>query len=487
MLRMLADAPVGAHRRPSWAALLTTFALALTATFALVGSAVAEESGAPAEAAEQPSTLQSEAPAPTLSGETTRSGIRAERRAARGGQCSVSLSTSQTVLATGQTVEFVGSVQCAETAEADAQTVTIYAHAAGGAGFAAIGTAVSAADGSFTFAGAPIESNTTFFAALQSSHSARVRIKVSASVTFNGPPAGTALPVRFRHANAAELARAATTFTGIVTPHEGGARVLLERESASVSERWRKIGSATVADDGSYSISHSFKRAGNVKLRVLVKSRGRYLRAASEPLSYVIASRQRPTVTIFASESPLVFGDSVTISGDAHPGEALQLLARTRTGAFASVASTDADSGGHYSFETQSPLQSVRYYVRGEHDRSAVLLVGVSPAIEAQMSEARLASEGIVTFSGTVAPDHSGDVIYLQREYPSGVGFATVQIATIGSKSMFSIEQLLAGSGSHVYRLLVPADRESLAATSAPFTVEPAQPPPTASASEPAA
>jgi len=397
------------------------------------------------------------------------------------------MSTDTLQVASGEGVTVNGYVECPTEEETAEQTVTIEGHTAGTSGYRVLGTTSPEANGSYKLSSEPLESNTVLFAVVQNSRSRRTKVKVAASVTISGPSHGISLATRARRTRSSAADANQVTFTGTVSPHDGGARVVLQRESATAEEQWRRIGIGVVGEDGTYSISHGFVIPGDVNLRVIIRARGRNLPGISETLSYVIAQRQNSKLTIYASQEELSFGQSVSITGSGEPGEPLTLMGRTDVGGFGAIAQTNADGEGHYSFPAQSPGQSMHYYVRAAHTRSVAILEGVAPQLTAQVSATSVLAGQALTFSGTVAPDHSGDVIYLERENPSGVGFAVVQIAQIGPESTYSIEHTITGVGRQVYRVKVPADGESLAAGSelfpitaseAPAPVTPAPPPP---------
>jgi hypothetical protein len=465
---MLSMPPTERLTRPGIHARLgCLLAVALACTLASASPALADVSSPPAET--PPSQEQPQGTAGNPPTEQSRESIRGlsrERRSGRRARCHVEMSTDTLQVAAGEGVTVTGYVECPTEEEAAEETVMIEGHTAGTSGYRVLGTTTPEADGSYKLSSEPLESNTVLFAVVQNSRSRRTKVKVTARVTISGPSPGIALARRSSRARSAVSGTNAVTFTGTVSPHDGGARVVLERESATAAEQWRRIGVGAVGEDGTYSISHGFVVPGDVNLRVIIRARGRNLPGISETLSYVIAQRQNLKLTIDASGNPLSFGQSVTITGSGAPDESLTLMGRTNVGGFGAIAQSTADGEGHYSFPAQSPGQSMRYYVRAAHTRSVTLFEGVAPQLTAQASATSVLAGQPLTFSGTVAPDHSGDLIYLERENPSGVGFSIVQIAQIGPESTYSIEHPISGIGRQVYRVKVPADGESLAASS---------------------
>jgi len=419
------------------------------------------------------------APARTL-------GLRAiERR----GKCTLEASVAPSQLTAGESATLVGSLECPLAGDAGEQTITIYQHLAGTQGFTAVGTTTTEADGSFRFTTAALEANSSFYADAQGAHhSRRETVKVSPLVTISGP---TQLLIASHRTGVSARASSTATFAGTVSPEDTGALVVLQRESATAQEDWREIGFARVSAEGGYSISHTFSSPGEATVRVVVRAHG--LRAsASEPLSYEIAPRQNPLLSITASSDPLLYGQPVTLSGTVAgaPGQTLTLLARSRDASFAPIATVTSDESGHYEFPAQTPLQSTYYKVSAAHTASTSLFEGVEPLLTADVSPALAASSALdssppeaaavsaaqagqsLIFSGTITPDHTGQTIYLERQNPSGVGFHVVASATVASGSTYSIEHTISGSGTQVFRIKVPRDQESQATASELFKIQ---------------
>lgn len=398
----------------------------------------------------------------------------AERRAARGGGCRVEMKVASSRLTAGESATITGTLTCPTAAEAAEQTVTIYQRTAGTPGFSVAGTATSADDGSYEFTTEALEIDSAFYASAVGARSRhRAAVKVAPLVTISGPPEDTPLLIAGRRAGADATASNTVTLSGTVSPDQAGARVLLQRESAGAEESWRRIGLGEVGADGRYSITHTFSSPGQATVRVLVRIRG-LVTTASEPLSYEIAQRQNPRLTIHASAQPLFYGESVTLSGIAVDAaeQPVTLLARSRNGNFAALATVNTDADGNYVFPVQSPLQSTDYKVTDADTRSANLFEPVEPVLKAEVSSSSVQSGEPVTFSGTIAPDHTGRLIYLERQNASGIGFHVVEVATVSAGSIYAIEHTAFGAGTQVFRVEVPADEESPATTSEPFEIQ---------------
>ena len=82
----------------------------------------------------------------------------------------------------------------------------------------------------------------------------------------------------------------ALTLDGSVTPIPAGHLVYLERAGES-GFGFHRVGVATVAADGSFSITQSLAGAGSARLRVAVPGDAEHYEAASDPFAVRLALR----------------------------------------------------------------------------------------------------------------------------------------------------------------------------------------------------
>jgi hypothetical protein len=101
-----------------------------------------------------------------------------------------------------------------------------------------------------------------------------------------------------------------------------------------------------------------------------------------------------------------------------------------------------------------------------------VLFEGVRDLLTASASQMSVPAGQPVTFSGAVAPDHSGGIIYLERKDAHSAGYHVIQVAIIGAGSTYTIEHRFYDAGSKIVRIYVPGDPQNAAAASSPFTIE---------------
>jgi hypothetical protein len=219
---------------------------------------------------------------------------------------------------------------------------------------------------------------------------------------------------------------------------------------------------------------------GDANIRVLVRSNRRNIPSASNVLTYEISQAQNKQLTINSSADPIAYGQSATISGTAAgaPNTPVTLEAHTaQQGGFAPVAQVNTDAGGNYTFPAQSPLDSTFYQVQGAGKSSAVLYQGVKDVLTAQVSATTIQAGQTLTFTGTVAPDHTGHVIYLERQNAAGTGFHVAEVATIAAGSTYSIAHTVYNVGpSVVFRVKVPGDPQNGGTASQPFTIQVTRP-----------
>jgi hypothetical protein len=392
--------------------------------------------------------------------------------------CRVQLEVTPSRLTAGESATASGSLICPSSPAPGEQTVTLYSRSAGSSAFSALATATSQASGAFRLTTEPLQSSEVLYARAADGRSAPVLVHVATAVTISGPPTGTPLAIVAGRGTGAAHATNTLTFTGTVAPAQTGATVVLEREGA-IEENWMKIATGEVGEDGRYSITHTFGIPGTATVRVVAHDPG-LLRSASEPLTYQIARRQNPLLTIQASARPLVSGQQLTVSGTAACAESgpLTLLAGSGAGALALVATTTCENGGSYTFAPQAPTQNTVYEVKDARTSSTRLLDDVRPLLAVALPTPASVQDGeTVAFSGTVTPVRAGQVVQLQRQDPEGLGFAVIETAIVEAGGSFTIAHTVSGaSGTHAFRIVVPASADMAEAASKLLDVQVTRP-----------
>jgi hypothetical protein len=310
-----------------------------------------------------------------------------------------------------------------------------------------------------------VNSNRNWYVKSLGARSRTVHEKVFSLVNLSGPADGSNLLTGPAHK---------VTFSGTVSPFRAGGRVVLQRQASDAGNGngWNRIDQTRVQPGGTFTINHTFRVPGDANIRVRVLGTRRNVASTSNVLSYEISQAQNPALTISASADPINVGQPVTLTGTLQNGatQPVQLFAKTRNGSFQQVAAGLTDPSGNYSF-VQTPVNSTIYQVHGGGKLSAQLFEGVKDVLTANVSSTNVKSGDPVTFSGTVSPDKSGHVIYLQRQNENGNGFHTVQVARVGAGSVYSITRRLFAPGTKVFRVFIPGGPFNQGAASSPFTI----------------
>jgi hypothetical protein len=381
-------------------------------------------------------------------------------------RCSVRLNVAPRQITAGDSVVAFGRLVCTHRANATGQVVRLFEHSAGTPSYTLVQSTSTDARGFYELTQTGVQTNSSFYVRSHGAQSGHRHVRVAAQVTLSGPPEGTQLLTGRPNQ---------VTFTGTVTPADAGARVILQRQNALAGNEWRRIDRGTVGPGGTFSIVHTFSVPGDANLRVIVRGSGVNTFSPSNVLTYEISQAQNPQLTINASSNPIFYGQSVTINGVAAgvASQPITLLARTaRQHGFAPVAEVSTNAGGEYTFPAQSPVNNTFYEVQGGGGMSAVLYEGVKDVLTAAVSQSTIQAGQTLTFSGTVAPDHTGHIIYLERRNVSNGNFHVVEIATVGAGSAYSIAHTVYAPGTKVLRVRIPGGPENEGATSAPFTIQ---------------
>lgn len=384
------------------------------------------------------------------------------KKQSRSGVCHIGINIAPHLIEAGESALIFGRLRCRGSLAG--RTVRLVQHPAGGELTLARSTKTDAR-GFYEFVSGGIEYNTAFFVRSQGATSVTKAIGVLAHVMLAGPPEGSQLFTGVANK---------VTFTGTVNPNDVGARVVLQRQNANTGDEWHRIAAGQVLPGGIYSITHTFVIPGDAAIRVLVHSQRRNVASPSQVLTYEISQAQSPQLTINASADPITFAQPVTISGTVAgaPKAAVTLLAHTAgQPTFAPVAEATTDASGNYAFPAQAPVANTFYQVSGKGKLSAVLFEGVRDLLTAQVSASSVRAGETLTFSGAVAPDHSGHVIYLERQNRIGGEFHVVQIALVGPGSTYSIAHTVYDAGIEVLRVKIPGGPENQGAASSPFTI----------------
>jgi hypothetical protein len=340
-----------------------------------------------------------------------------------------------------------------------------------------IGRTTTDADGRYEFARAEGIVNTNrnwFVRGPRRSHSQTIHERVAAEVTLT-PSASEG------------TTRHPLTFTGRVTPDHAGGRVALQVHRGS-EDAWHTVAFGRIGAGSTYSIQHAWRAPGPRTVRVAFPGDRRNTPAASDPASIVIDQSQRPFFTINTTDPIVANGTPATISGvlDAphtttpQPGVQVGLYARSPQSGqpFALAQTTTTGADGSYSFTVQNPANAlcVARVVATPQRHSAVVFQGVQDAVSMSADTATSTVGGTVTFSGTVAPDKSGHVVYLERLGRDGQ-WHVAETSRISDGSTFSMRWTFGFPGDRQFRARVLGGKVNVGGASAPVPVSVALPP----------
>ncbi len=271
----------------------------------------------------------------------------------------------------------------------------------------------------FVRADGVVNSNRNWFVlGPDNSHSRTIHQWVSANVVLNAsaPSATTAQDV---------------TFSGSVFPSHNHQLVYLQEQNSTSGNGWKTIASGYTTDASAFSITHRFRSAGSYTLRAFFPADPRNIASQSPGISLTVQQEQNPSFTINGSAPAIIDGQSVSITGTlfvagstttVQPNVPVTLYGKQATGSFRALESTTTNSAGAYSF-TQMPLHNTVYHVQTASRpfaKTANLYVGVQDVVTASASTTTLAVGDAVKVTGTVTPDHSGHVLYLQEQNSAG-------------------------------------------------------------------
>jgi hypothetical protein len=145
-------------------------------------------------------------------------------------------------------------------------------------------------------------------------------------------------------------------------------------------------------------------------------------------------------------------------------------------GAFVKIAQTHTDTHGLYEFaNTEQNVQTNRsWFVNAAGGNTAASRTVFEP-VSALVTVSASAVSGVtgqpVVFTGTVTPNHGGELVRLQQQTGSSAKWQTVGTALLGSGSQFSISHKFRLAGVRSVRVLFPGDVRNASGASGPITI----------------
>jgi hypothetical protein len=270
------------------------------------------------------------------------------------------------------------------------------------------------------------------------------------------------------------------TFSGSVLPDVHAGEQVLLQEQAGGGGAWRTIGQGAITPGSSYTIAHDFLLPGARVLRAVFGGDSRNVRAQSDSLSVVVEQTENSSFTLASSAPTEIAGDPVTISGTlfAHgtttplPFRQVTLWGREVGDVYEAIASTLTGSDGSYSF-SQQPSHNEVYQVRTTlppNRVTAQLFEGVGHAVTIGATSTSSSVGGTVSFVGTVAPDGTGEAVYLERLGTDG-HFQVIREGVVKAGSTYGFTVTFGNAGTKTFRVVVPGGEGNIGGASPPVAV----------------
>lgn len=372
----------------------------------------------------------------------------------------------------GEGVLIYGRLQGGDSAH---QLIRLYHRIAPRSFYSLVGTTHTDAQGYFEFVRAEgvVDTNRAWFVrGPDRTHSRTVYERVDSLVSL---AAGDTSPSTLQR----------VMFTGHVFPNHRFQRVLLQEQVGS--DDWRTIKTGFTGGGSNFFISYRWRTPGNHVVRAVFRGDRRNTRGSSDVVELTIQQKQITGFTITSSQQRIVYGSSAKIAGVLdQPGATtpdggipVTLMARLPgQSRWQAVTDTKTATDGSYSFQV-TPGANTFYRVQvtlSAHRHTAVLFEGVRDQLSASASATTGTSGSTVSFTGTVLPGHSGDVVYLQRLGKDG-DWHTVAPAPTNGSGAYSIPWTLGDPGTDTFRTRVLASRLNLGAWSSPTAITITAPP----------
>jgi hypothetical protein len=357
---------------------------------------------------------------------------------------------------------------------AGGQTVRLWHRINPNGQFTPLGTRTTDSAGRYEFERADgiVDSNRSWFVAGPgNTHSKVVHEHVAALVSIApDPAAGGVVPAQTRQP---------ITFSGHVTPDHSGQIVKLQ-VSRDQGDNWRTIKTGPLGAGSNYSIAEAWRTAGPREVRVVLPPDVRNTRGISDTVTVQVQQRQVTGFSIQSSNQLIAYNTQATITGvvdqpgtsNPDAGASVSLYAHMpQGGPYKVVQMTTTGTDGSYSFTVQ-PSTNEWYVAKltfTPRIHSAALFQGVQDLVS-MTGPASATVDQHIDFSGTVTPDKSGHVIYLQK-LGADNQWHTVEVRTVSSASTFSFGWTFGAAGAKQFRARILGGPVDIGGASAPVSV----------------
>lgn len=357
---------------------------------------------------------------------------------------------------------------------AGGQTVRLWHRINPNGHFTPLGTRTTDTAGRYEFTRADgiVDSNRSWFVVGPgATHSKVVHEHVAALVSIDPDPAsGGVVPAETRQP---------ITFSGHVTPDHSGQIVKLQA-SLDQGDNWRTIKTGRLGAGSNYSIAEAWRTAGPREVRVVLPPDARNTRGISDSVTVQVQQRQVTGFSIQSSDQLIPYNSQATISGVVDqpgssapdPSASVSLYAHMpHGGPYKVVQTTTTGSDGSYTFTVQ-PSTNEWYVAKltfTPRIHSAALFQGVQDLVSMTGPSSATVDQH-VDFSGTVTPDKSGHVIYLQK-LGADNQWNTVEVRTVNHGSTFSFGWTFGAAGTKQFRARILGGPVDIGGASAPVSV----------------
>ena len=357
---------------------------------------------------------------------------------------------------------------------AGGQTVRLWHRINPDGTFTPLGTRTTDSAGRYEFQRADgiVDSNRSWFVVGPGhSHSKVVHEHVAALVSIAPDPgSGASVPANTREP---------ITFSGHVTPDHSGQIVKLQ-VSRDQGDNWRTIKTGRLGAGSDYSIAEAWRTAGPREVRVVLPPDARNTRGISDTVTVQVQQRQVTGFSIQSSDQLIAYNTQATISGvvdqpgsgNPDSGASVSLYAHMpQGGPYKVVQMTTTGTDGSYSFTVQ-PSTNEWYVAKltfTPRIHSAALFQGVQDLVSMTGPSSATVDQH-VDFTGTVTPDKSGHVIYLQK-LGADNQWHTVEVRTVSSASTFSFGWTFGAAGTKQFRARILGGPVDIGGASSPMTV----------------
>ena len=199
------------------------------------------------------------------------------------------------------------------------------------------------------------------------------------------------------------------------------------------------------------------------------------------PAVTTAAPRHNHGLTIAATPNPVIAGEGVLIYGQLKGpnsgGQTIRLYHHVVGSGqgYTPVGTTTTDSFGFYEFTRAEDVVYTNrdWFVRGpDGAHSRTVREQVVPLVSVSASTTSTDTNHPIVFTGSVAPNHAFERVFLQQQIGSTDDWRTLTSTFLGAGSHYTLAHRWRRPGNHDVRVLIRRDARNLAGASDPVTVE---------------